>query len=179
MAILHQTNHTLRNESWNEILDITQRIRQLTVGGTTKPIYIDSKILPDLPSTNDCITKMASRTRQPLPAASTRNFQTRVNQLRERVLLNYTTSISQMTSSSESTELQDSDMQRQYSRSLESWFSQAIEELYTAHLKQPEQLVRIWSSTCLSISSTDFANIERTPSAERSDSRSRSPPTSL
>jgi hypothetical protein len=135
---LHQSNLPLRSESWNGILDIVDRLGHLDFGGTIRPLMVDQSIKPHLRTSDECIGILTTRMSRPISSSLRQFLQTRVNQLRERMLSSYTESVSQMASYSELTGLDDKAVQRSHTRSIETWFDQAIEELFTVIIEHPK-----------------------------------------
>jgi hypothetical protein len=127
-----------RTGEWKEILDIVGSLGRLEINGTTKALVIDEKIGPNLPTSEECIRSLNARMRQPLSPSFAEVLQARVDKLRHRMLLGYNESISQMVSLSEFTVLDDLDVQQKHSRSVEIWFNQALEELFSIVMEYPE-----------------------------------------
>jgi hypothetical protein len=125
-----------RSSEWTEILDIVENVCRMNLGGTTTPLNVDQSIRPDLPTSEECIRSLTTRLEQPLLPSLTKFLQVRVDRLRQQMLLSYTETISQMASFSTFTGRDDSDEQREHSRSIEIWFDQAIEELFTTLIKR-------------------------------------------
>jgi hypothetical protein len=134
----HKPNALLRAGEWKEILDITEDFRRLEVDGTTTTLSVDRTISPNLPTAEDCIRTLTLRMEQPFSSAFLKVLQERVDQLRRRMLVKYIESVSHMVSFSAFTGRSDSDVQREYSRSVEIWFDQAIEELSAVITEKPK-----------------------------------------
>lgn len=132
MSPLDHPTQPLRNEAWNEILDIVDRLHHLDVGGKTKPLTIDNEISPNLPTSGECIRKLTLGMRYPMSPSLAGTLQRGVDQLRDQVLRNYTGSVSRMVSLKDIMGQDDFDVQRKYTNSLESWFDQATKELFAA-----------------------------------------------
>jgi hypothetical protein len=110
----------------------------MEVHHTFKPLIIDHSIKPNIRTSDEYILIFAKRINTDFPPRSVEALQARIGHLRDQMLINYTEYISQMVSLSEFTELDDSDVQRQHSRSVELWFDQAIEQLFAAQIRQFE-----------------------------------------
>lgn len=133
----------LRCESWKGILDIVESVRRMKIGGVTEPLVVDATIRPNLPTSQQCVKILASKTSRIIPLALMEILQQRVDQLREQTLLSYSESILKMASAGKFTGLNDSEFQRSHCRSIEIWFNRAIEELFTTftvHLKVRPQV---------------------------------------
>lgn len=127
----------LRLETWKEILDIVEGVRQMELGGATRPLAVASDVKPRLPTAEDCIRNLNGRMKQPIPTSLLDTLRIRIDHLRQRMLFNYTKLVSQMVSLSEHTGQNDLELQKKHSRSLETWFEQAIEQLFEALQTQP------------------------------------------
>lgn len=151
---IDQPNEASRIDSWKGILDIVESVRELKIEEPFKSLTVDRKIKPNLPTTEECVCDITKRMRQPIPSSLAQALYARVADLRQRTLRSYTEIVSQLASLSVPSGQDDSDVQRQYSRSFEAWFSQAMKELSNSAMRRPH--VRI-SSVALSISSTQLA----------------------
>jgi hypothetical protein len=125
-----------RTVEWKGILDITETFRHLEVNRTAKRLSIDRSIRPNLRTSEECIRNLTATLGKALPSRMAEALPAGIDNLRRQMLLDYTESISQMVSTSEFTALDDSDLQRDYSRSIETWFDQAIDELFDAVTEQ-------------------------------------------
>ncbi|KAH8083225.1 hypothetical protein HD553DRAFT_357583, partial [Filobasidium floriforme] len=121
-----------RSGEWTEIQAITEKVLRLEIGEATKPMAIDSSIRPHLPSAEECLRNLSAGTNHSVPSSLAEVLISRIEQLRKRMLLSYTESVSQMASSSEFTGIDDADVQHKYSRSIEVWFDRAVGELFDA-----------------------------------------------
>jgi hypothetical protein len=128
---------------WKEILDIVKDFDRLNVSGTRIALTVDDTVKPLLRTSEQCIRALTKRMDPPWPSSLVEFLQSRVDQLRQRTLLSYTESVSQMASLSAFTGRNDSDVQREHSRSVEIWFDHAIEELFAALVKQYDVRVTI------------------------------------
>jgi hypothetical protein len=132
-----------RIETWEEIRDIADGFCRLDISTAQKPLTIDDKIGPKLPTSEQCIRALTMKLHQPMPSSLVRGLQARIDQLRERMLISYTELISQMASLKEHTGSDDLDVQRKHSRGIETWFDQAVEELFAASTERPEVSIPI------------------------------------
>jgi hypothetical protein len=145
---LDQSKRPLCTAAWSDILGIVETFGQLTVDSVSKPLAVDHNIGPKLPSADECIRNLAANRKQPLPSALADPLHNRIDRLRHRMLRSYTESVSRMVSLSEFTGIHDSDEQREYSRSIEAWFNQAIQELYVASTTKPINVRRPADCIC-------------------------------
>ncbi|KAG7561828.1 hypothetical protein FFLO_02729 [Filobasidium floriforme] len=129
MQEIDKSSPASRTAEWKEILDITKNICRLQVGDTNSALVVNPLVGPNLPTAEECIQSLTTTRRQPLHASFVTVLQARIEQLRQRMLVSYTDSISKMASHT-CTERDDVDVQREYSRSIEIWFGQAIEQLF-------------------------------------------------
>lgn len=132
---VNRSHQPLRSETWKDILEIVDGFRELKVDCKTQPLKVNSDIRPNLPTPQQAIADLSARSQRPLPSSLAAGLCSRINLLRERVLSNYTASISQMASTTGFKGLSDSDFQRNHCRSFEIWFDQAIEELFAVFAK--------------------------------------------
>lgn len=139
MAILEDSSALMRADTWKEILEVVEGFSRLQVDGMAKPLNINTEIRPSLPTSEECIRNLAAKAPQ---SSSIDGLKVRIDHLRQRVLLGYTETISQMTTLRGHTGTDDWDLQRIHCRSLEAWFDRALDELLVAHTKQPDFSIR-------------------------------------
>lgn len=111
-------------------MDVVNSFHRLKLDPTVQPLNLSTTIRPDLPTSERCIQNLTAGGTHPIPPSLADILHSKIDQLRERVLLDYNTSVSQMTSISAVTKRDDIEVQLTYSRSLESWFDQAVKELF-------------------------------------------------
>jgi hypothetical protein len=129
------SDHMLRSTAWKEIRDITECFRGLNCNGTIVPLTIDNNIRPVLPTSEECVRSFMAGKLRRMPSSWMSTLKNRIDRLREKVLLSYDETMKYMTPLAG---LEDSEVQRKHSRSLEAWFEQAIDELFAVHMAQLE-----------------------------------------
>jgi hypothetical protein len=146
---LDRSDQPLRSETWKEISDIVDRVRQLKLGGMTKALMVDHNIKPNLPTSGECLREISASMRQPMSPSLKEALRARIDHLRQRVLFTYTESISQMASVKALTGRDDADVQREHTQSVEIWFRQAIQELLAAVTSAPTVRTSVYLSSSL------------------------------